>query len=127
MKKILSWTAVGILSMGALAACGSDDDKKSPSTTEAPAATNGDSTETTAGGDSTETTAGGASDENAATVEKFCSDVADLVAKGPTASDYATKLQELIGQGTSLGAAVAADPTLQGKLTECLTKLTPGG
>lgn len=123
MKKILSWTAVGIMSIGALAACSSDD-KKSPTTTAAPAATDGGSTETTAAGD-TGTTTGGASDENAATVDKFCSDVADLVAKGPTASDYATKLQELIAQSGTLGAAVAADPTLQAKLTECLTKLQP--
>jgi len=121
MKKILSWTAVGIMSIGALAACSSDD-KKSPTTTAAPAATTGD---TSASGDDTATTTGGASDENAATVDKFCSDVADLVAKGPTASDYATKLQELIGQGASLGAAVSADPTLQTKLTDCLTKLQP--
>ena len=124
MKKILSWTAVGIMSIGALAACSSDD-KKSPTTTAAPAATSGDDTATTAAGDDTATTTGGASDENAATVDKFCSDVADLVAKGPTASDYATKLQELIGQGASLGAAVSADPSLQTKLTDCLTKLQP--
>jgi len=118
MKKILSWTAVGIMSLGALAACSSD--KKSPSTTKAPDVTTAETS-----GDGTATTTGGASDENAATVEKFCTDVADLVAKGPTASDYTTKLQELIAQSGTLGAAVAADPTLQAKLTDCLGKLQP--
>jgi len=53
--------------------------------------------------------------------------VAALVANGPTASDYATKLQELIAQGPALASAAAADPTVSAKLNECITKLTPGG
>ena len=117
MKKILSWTAVGILSMGALAACGSDDDKKSPSTTAAPAATNGDSTETTA--------ASGDSGEGSASVDEFCAKVTDLVTKGPSDPQYATKLQELIQNSTSLLATLT--PADQAKLQECVTKLTPGG
>src|SRR4051794_41672205 len=117
MKKIYGWTAVGILSVGALGACSSD--KKSPSTTKAPAVS-------TATGDSTAASSG-ASDSNSATVDKFCADAADLVAKGPTDSGYASGLQKLTAQGASLGAAVAADPTLQTKLTDCLKKLVPGG
>ena len=50
-----------------------------------------------------------------------------LVEKGPTDSGYAAGLQELISQGASLGAAVASDPSLQTKLQDCVTKLTPGG
>ena len=117
MKKILNWSLVAIVSFGGLAACGSD--KKSTSTTKAPA------TEATAGSDTGDSTSSG--DANTATVEKFCKDVTDLVAKGPSASDYASKLTELTGQGASLGAAVAADPSLQTKLSDCLKKLVPGG
>lgn len=129
MKKILSWTAVGIMALGALGACSSD--KKSPSTTTASDVTTattaaGDDTATTAAGDGTETTAASSGDSSAA-ADKFCADVTALVEKGPTASDYATKLQELIAQGTTLAAAAASDPTVSAKLQECVTKLTPGG
>ena len=70
---------------------------------------------------------GGSSSDAAATVDKFSNDVADLVKKGPADSGYAAGLQALTAQGASLGAAVAADPSLQTKLQECLTKLVPGG
>lgn len=112
MKKILGYAVAAVISVGGIAACSSDS--KSTSTTKA-----GSTATTTAGGSSTDT--------NTATVEKFCTDVTALVAKGPTASDYASKLTALTGQGASLGAAVAANPSLQTKLTDCLKKLVPGG
>ncbi len=120
MKKIIGYTMAAIVSLGGIAACSSDS--KSTATTKATtAATTGGAT---AGSTST---GSGSSNANTATVEKFCKDVTDLVAKGPTASDYASKLTALTGQGASLGAAVAADPSLQTKLTDCLKKLVPGG
>jgi len=123
MKKILSWTAVGILSMGALAACGSDDDKKSPSTTAAPEVTTGDDTATTAAsGDDTATTA--ASGESSAEVQEFCDKVTELVTKGPADPEYATKLQELIASSTALLSSLT--PADQATLSECTTKLTGG-
>jgi hypothetical protein len=112
---------IAIVSLGGVAACGSD--KKSTSTTKAPAT--GATSAVTSGGDTSDTASSG--DANTATVDKFCKDVTDLVANGPSASDYASKLTALTGQGASLGAAVAADPSLQTKLTDCLKKLVPGG
>ncbi|MCU1367871.1 MAG: hypothetical protein JWN39_3510 [Ilumatobacteraceae bacterium] len=111
MKKILGYTVAAVISLGGIAACSSDA-KTTPTTK---AATTG------------ATTGGASTDTNTATVDKFCTDVTDLVAKGPTASDYASKLTALTSQGASLGAAVAADPSLQTKLTDCLKKLVPGG
>jgi len=122
MKKILSWTAVGIMSIGALGACSSD--KKSPSTTAAPEVTTGDDTATTAAsGDDTATTA--ASGESSAAVDEFCAKVTDLVTKGPTDPEYATKLQELIASSQSLITTLT--PADQAKIQECVTELTPGG
>ena len=125
MKKIFGWTAVGLMSVSAFAACSSDDDKDT-TTTKAATVTSTESTGDSTAGSATDETMASA-DENEATVDKFCADVTDLAAKGPTASDYASKLQELTAQGASLGAAVAADPSLQTKLTDCLKKLVPGG
>ncbi|MCU1397228.1 MAG: hypothetical protein JWN62_337 [Acidimicrobiales bacterium] len=110
MKKVLGYTVAAVISLGGIAACSSD--AKSTPTTKAA---------------TTDATTGGATDSNTATVDKFCTDVTDLVAKGPTASDYASKLTALTGQGASLASAVAANPSLQTKLTDCLKKLVPGG
>ena len=111
MKKIIGYAVAAVVSLGGIAACSSD----SKSTTTTKAATAGSTAATTAGG------------SNSATVDKFCTDVTDVVTKGPTASDYASKLTALTSQGASLAAAVAADPSLQTKLTDCLKKLVPGG
>ncbi|MCU1394968.1 MAG: hypothetical protein JWM34_3396 [Ilumatobacteraceae bacterium] len=116
MKKILGWTVAAVVSLGGVAACSSDS--KSTSTTKAA------TTATTAAGATAGSTSTGG-DSNTATVDKFCKDVADLVANGPAASDYASKLTALTGQGSTLAAAVAADPSLQTKLTDCLKKLVP--
>jgi hypothetical protein len=108
MKKILGWTAVGIMSVGALGACSSD--KKSPSTTKAPAVTTGD---TTSGADT-----------GSAAADKFCTDVADLINKGPTDPNYTANLQKLITESQTL---LTSEPGAAAKIQDCLTKLNPGG
>lgn len=118
MKKILGWTVVGLLSIGGLAACGSDDDE-SPSTTNAPAGT-------TASGDSTADTAaeGG---ESSAEVEQFCADAEDLVEriKNASAEDLGTLQADATKFTTDAASLTAkATPAEATRIQECLSELS---
>ncbi len=112
MKKILGWAMVATMSLGAMAACGSD--KKSPTTTKAPA---------TSG-----STASGSSGSSA--VDTFCSQAHDLAVKlkaviaNPSSADAASVTASATKLATDGAALISSNPNDAAKIQACTKELT---
>ena len=116
MKKILGWTVAAVVSLGGVAACGSDS--KSSSTTKATTAENTNG--------STET---GTGSGNAA-VDAFCKQADDLAVKlkavlaDPASADAAAVTASAAKLTTDAAALAGSNPSDVDKINACTKKLT---
>lgn len=110
MKKIVGWAMVGVMSFGALTACGSDS--KSTKTTNAPSGTAG----------------GGGSGSGNAAVDQFCKDTEELAKKIKEALADPSKLAALQADVTKFttdaAALSSANPNDAQKISDCAKALT---
>jgi len=114
MKKIIGLAMVGAMSLGALAACGSDS--KSTAKTVAPVATSGD------------TVSGGGGGGTSGAVDQFCSDAKALGEKVKAAIADPTKLAALQADVTKFttdaAALTSANPNDADKISACVKEMT---